>query len=109
MDRQCGWNSFNDSSSQIPSDSPRSHLNISFSHPINLPGPILLQSSVGLGLLAEGGCVVWVGWNGMKWNEDALYAPYNTPVIYMSTLLLVLRQAGTPSPLSIQLILEQLC
>lgn len=58
-----------------------------FSHPINLPGPILLQS-VGLGLLAG------VGW--VEWNEDALYAPYDTPVIYMSALLLVLRQAGNP-------------
>lgn len=38
--------------------------------------------------------MVWVGWNGMKWNEDALYAPYDTPVIYMSALLLVLQQAG---------------
>ena len=45
---------------------------------------------------------------GMEWNEDALYAPYHTPMIYMSALLLILRQAGTSSPLSIQRIPEQL-
>lgn len=64
-------------------------------------------------MVAEGGCVVWVGrcemWNGMEWNADALYAPYDTPVIYMSALLLVLRQAGTPPPLFIQIIPGQLC
>ena len=40
--------------------------------------------------------MVWAGWNGMDWNEDAVYAPYDTPVIYMSALLLVLRQVGNP-------------
>lgn len=40
--------------------------------------------------------MVWVGWNGMEWNEDALYVPYDTPMIYMSAMLLVLRQAGNP-------------
>ena len=40
--------------------------------------------------------MVWVGWNGTEWNEDALYAPYDTPMIYMSALLLVSLQAGNP-------------